>query len=267
VSLLARRHPTRWRGPPPPAPSVPAAAPARTTRPDPAGDRGSHPGRARPVQPRNRQRSLAIGIRNDQQAVTNGLTLHWNSGRVEGTVNAKHMQSIAMFVRQMFVDAGLSEADVTVDSIVPGYYRRSKNWDVVATHKGHLVGVVELKSQASSPGNNANNRIEEAIGSAIDAKAVQELTGAFGNLGVWAAWSMTFNRDCESGKPIRREKGRLRFPLNDSAFDNMTYATQYATAVERFIAQKVYDAGWMLMTWVDSDGTIGYDEPIPTQRR
>jgi hypothetical protein len=178
--------------------------------------------------------------------------------------NAKHMQSLAMFVRQMFIDAGLPEADVTVDSIVPGYYRRSKNWDVVATHKGHLVGVVELKSQASSPGNNANNRIEEAIGSAVDAKAVQELTGAFGNLGVWAAWCMTFNRDCESGNPIRRQKGRLRFPLNDSAFDDMTYATQYAKAVERFIAQKVYDAGWMLMTWVNNDRTIGYDEPIPT---
>ena len=32
-------------------------------------------------------RSVAIGIRHDQQAVINGLTLHWNSGRVEGTVN------------------------------------------------------------------------------------------------------------------------------------------------------------------------------------
>lgn len=181
--------------------------------------------------------------------------------------NAKHMQSIAMFVRQMFVDAGLPEADVTVDSIIPGYYRRSKNWDVVAMHKGHLVGVVELKSQASSPGNNANNRIEEAIGSAVDAKAVQELTGAFGNLGVWAAWCMTFNRDAESGNPIQLtsiQKNRLRLPLNDPAFDNMTYAKQYATAVERLIAQKVYDAGWMLMTWVNSDGTIGHDEPIPT---
>jgi hypothetical protein len=181
--------------------------------------------------------------------------------------NAKHMRSIAMFVRQMFIDAGLPEADVTVDSIIPGYYRRSKNWDVVAMHKGHLVGVVELKSQASSPSNNANNRIEEAIGSAVDAKAVQELTGAFGNLGVWAAWSMTFNRDCESGNPIRLtsvQKSKLRFPLNDSAFENMTYAKQYAKAVERFIAQKVYDAGWMLITWVNRDGTIGYDEPIPT---
>jgi len=38
-------------------------------------------------------RSLAAGIRNDQQAVINGLTLHWNSGRVEGTVNIKDDQA------------------------------------------------------------------------------------------------------------------------------------------------------------------------------
>lgn len=178
--------------------------------------------------------------------------------------NAVHMQSLALFVRQMFIDAGLTAADVTVDSIVPGYFRRSKNWDVVAMHKGHLVGVVELKSQASSPGNNANNRIEEAIGSAVDAQALQELTGAFGNLGVWAAWCMTFNRDAESGVPIRVTKKRVLFPLSDPAFDNMTYASQYAKAIERFISQKVYDAGWMLITWINADGTIGYNEPIPT---
>ncbi|HEY6313160.1 MAG TPA: ISL3 family transposase, partial [Streptosporangiaceae bacterium] len=46
-------------------------------------------------------RSLAIGIRNDQQAVTNGLTLHWNSGKVEGTVN-----KIKMIKRQMYGRAG-----------------------------------------------------------------------------------------------------------------------------------------------------------------
>ena len=46
-------------------------------------------------------RSLAAGIRNDQQAVTNGLSLHWNSGRVEGTVN-----KIKMIKRQMYGRAG-----------------------------------------------------------------------------------------------------------------------------------------------------------------
>jgi len=46
-------------------------------------------------------RSFAAGIRNDQQAVINGLTLHWSSGRVEGTVN-----KIKMIKRQMYGRAG-----------------------------------------------------------------------------------------------------------------------------------------------------------------
>jgi len=175
------------------------------------------------------------------------------------------MQSLAKFVRQMFIDAGLAEVDVTIDTVVPGYYRRSKNWDVVALHKGHLVGAVELKSQAQSPGNNANNRIEEAIGSSVDAKTVQELTERFGKLGVWAAWCMTFSRDCETGIAVRPpSKKKLRFGPTDPAFDQMTYAKQFSTAIERFVSQKVYDAGWMLTTWVNSDQTIGYEEPVPT---
>jgi transposase len=46
-------------------------------------------------------RSLAAGIRNDMHAVTNGLTLHWNSGRVEGTAS-----KIKMIKRQMYGRAG-----------------------------------------------------------------------------------------------------------------------------------------------------------------
>ena len=48
-------------------------------------------------------RSLATGIRNDQQAVANGLTLDWSSGKVEGTVN-----KIKMLKRQMYGRAGFS---------------------------------------------------------------------------------------------------------------------------------------------------------------
>ena len=55
-------------------------------------------------------RSLAAGIRNDQQAVINGLTLHWNSGKVEGTVN-----KIKMIKRQMYGCAA-STCSVNVSS-------------------------------------------------------------------------------------------------------------------------------------------------------
>ena len=46
-------------------------------------------------------RSFAVGIRNDQQAVANGLTLPYSSGKVEGTVN-----KIKTIKRQMYGRAG-----------------------------------------------------------------------------------------------------------------------------------------------------------------
>jgi len=48
-------------------------------------------------------RSFATGIRNDQQAVANGLTLPYSSGKVEGTVN-----KIKTIKRQMYGRAGFA---------------------------------------------------------------------------------------------------------------------------------------------------------------
>jgi len=66
-------------------------------------------------------RSLAAGMRNDQRAVTNGLTLHWSSGKVEGTVN-----KIKMIKRQMYGRAGfdLLRKRVILHPALPG----PQNW-------------------------------------------------------------------------------------------------------------------------------------------
>lgn len=178
--------------------------------------------------------------------------------------NARHMLGLNSFVRQMFIDAGLREDEVETDVVIPGYFRRSKNWDIVAIHKGRLVGIVEMKSQEKSPSRNANNRIEEAIGSPIDARTYHEITPTFGELGVWTAWGMIFNRDQEDTTGKQRQGVRSKhFPL-DSAFEPFTYARQYGTMIERLISQNIYDAGWMVSTWANTDGTVGYEEPVPT---
>ncbi|MCK5799348.1 MAG: hypothetical protein KAI47_19290, partial [Deltaproteobacteria bacterium] len=54
------------------------------------------------------------------------------------------------------------------DLTLPGYYRPTKNWDVVIVHEQRLLAVLEFKSQVGSFGNNFNNRAEEVIGSASD---------------------------------------------------------------------------------------------------
>ena len=68
-------------------------------------------------------RSFATGIRNDMPAVINGLTLHWNSGRVEGAVN-----KIKMIKRQMYGRAGfdLLRKRVTLHPALPDHKIRGR---------------------------------------------------------------------------------------------------------------------------------------------
>ena len=54
------------------------------------------------------------------------------------------------------------------DKELPGYFRSSKQWDMVVVKDNALIAAIELKSHVGSFGNNANNRAEEAVGSATD---------------------------------------------------------------------------------------------------
>lgn len=52
---------------------------------------------------------------------------------------------------------------------LPGFFRPTKEWDLVVVKDNKLLIVLEAKSQVGpSFGNNFNNRTEEAMGSAVD---------------------------------------------------------------------------------------------------
>jgi hypothetical protein len=52
---------------------------------------------------------------------------------------------------------------------LPGFFRPTKEWDLLVVCKETLIAAIEAKSQVGpSFGNNFNNRTEEAIGSALD---------------------------------------------------------------------------------------------------
>jgi hypothetical protein len=52
---------------------------------------------------------------------------------------------------------------------LPGYFRPTKEWDLLVIKNGTLIAAIEAKSQVGpSFGNNFNNRTEEAMGSALD---------------------------------------------------------------------------------------------------
>jgi len=52
---------------------------------------------------------------------------------------------------------------------LPGFFRPTKEWDLLVIRDQKLIAAIEAKSQVgSSFGNNFNNRTEEAMGSALD---------------------------------------------------------------------------------------------------
>jgi hypothetical protein len=62
--------------------------------------------------------------------------------------------------------------DVTIskhETVLPGYFRPAKEWDLLVISKNNLIASIEIKSQVGpSFGNNFNNRVEEALGNACD---------------------------------------------------------------------------------------------------
>jgi len=52
---------------------------------------------------------------------------------------------------------------------LPGFFRPTKEWDLLVVRNRTLIAAIEAKSQVGpSFGNNFNNRIEESMGSALD---------------------------------------------------------------------------------------------------
>jgi len=91
-------------------------------------------------------------------------------GRRAEVLGGKQMDAFAGLIEDIVVEAGVPRDSVKHDyhATLPGFYRHEKEWDTAVVHDGELLAVVEYKSQASSFGNNLNNRAEEAIGNNTD---------------------------------------------------------------------------------------------------
>jgi len=94
-----------------------------------------------------------------------------DQGERAGVTAGKNMDGFLALVLDIVRANGLAHAEMHQNRAMltlPGYFRPTKLWDLLVIHKGELIAAIELKSQVGSFGNNFNNRIEEAIGTAHD---------------------------------------------------------------------------------------------------
>jgi hypothetical protein len=95
-----------------------------------------------------------------------------DAGDRAAVTGGKHADGFIELIARIVRESGLPDAAIRASEkagrTLPGYFRPTKEWDVVVIWKGSLVATVEVKSQVGSFGNNFNNRVEEAVGSAAD---------------------------------------------------------------------------------------------------
>jgi Restriction endonuclease XhoI len=128
---------------------------------------------------------------------------------------------------------------------LPGFFRPTKLWDILIIQNGRLVAAVEMKSQVGpSFGNNANNRAEEAIGTAHDFWTAYR-DGAFGNHSrPFVGWLAMIEDAEKSRRPGKRESSQ-HFPIFPE-FSKISYLGRYDVLCQKLVKENLYTAACTL---------------------
>lgn len=180
-----------------------------------------------------------------------------DQGERGGVTAGKNMDGFLALVLDIIRANGLAHAEIHEKKAVltlPGYFRPTKQWDLLITYKGQLIAAVELKSQVGpSFGNNFNNRTEEAIGTSHDFwTAYRE--NAFGKQPKpFVGWLMLVEDEPKSRSAVKDKSPH--FPVLPE-FKNASYLKRYELLCEKMVQERLYTSA-ALLTSARSGVTTG----------
>ncbi|WP_262391195.1 PaeR7I family type II restriction endonuclease [Nocardiopsis sp. CNR-923] len=163
------------------------------------------------------------------------------AGSVRG---GKHFDSIANLISKFFREAGYPEDAIRVEKKqgleLPGYYRPQKQWDVVVTIGQTLVAAFEMKALGSpSFGNNYNNRVEEALGSAVDLRRAS-LADLYPAEKPWLGYFFIMEDADGSRRPVKM--GRKSAIPPEPIWEGTSYQDRFGIFCKRLIDESLYDS-------------------------
>jgi hypothetical protein len=189
-----------------------------------------------------------------------------SSGRADqglrsAVTGGAQMDGFINLLVELIVEAGIDERFISHNRNLelPGFFRPTKEWDLLVVLDGQLLLALEAKSQVGpSFGNNFNNRTEEAMGSALDLwTAFRE--GAFNKtVQPWLGYMFMLDHCNESQRPVRvKEPHFTVFP----EFRNASYAKRYELFCRKLLRERHYSASAYLLS-NKTDGIKGaFHEP------
>jgi hypothetical protein len=198
-----------------------------------------------------------------KQAQKQALSGSRDQGSRGSVTGGRQMDGFIRILTDLIRESGLPDACVFRNRMLelPGFFRPTKQWDMLVVVDDHLLLALEAKSQVGpSFGNNFNNRTEEAIGSAVDLwTAYRE--GAFGSHPrPWLGYLFLLE-DCDSSRaPVTVSEPHFEvFP----EFRGTSYATRYELLCRKLVRERHYEAAAYILSKADTGAAGEYLEPAP----
>ena len=173
---------------------------------------------------------------------------HADQGVRAGVTSGKNMDGFIALIQDVVRANGLSDAHMMVGGrllALPGFFRPTKLWDLLVINEGRLVAALELKSQVGpSFGNNFNNRVEEALGTAVDFWTAYR-DGAFGKETPrpFVGWLMLVEDAPKSRSPVRDTSPHFEvFP----EFCGASYLERFNILCRKLAQERLYTTATVL---------------------
>ncbi len=250
-------------------------------RMDAANDGTLGPGWRSDVRSQHERRpSMSLDLADYERRARNATRTFWNSrdkarreqahtglpdqGERASVTAGKNMDGFVDLCVKLVNANGLRSASIHRGRAptLPGYFRPTKLWDLLVLEEGRLIAAIELKSQVGpSFGNNFNNRVEEAIGSACDLWAVHR-EGAFADRArPFVGWLILVE-----DAPASRRSVKVRSPHFPafSAFGGASYLKRYDLLCRRLVTERLYTAASVVSSPRSAGHSGEYGSPSET---
>ena len=181
-------------------------------------------------------------------------------GRRAQVLGGSQMDGFAGLIEDAVVEAGIPREAVHHDhsAVLPGYYRATKRWDIAVVIDGELLAAMELKSIASSFGNNLNNRTEEAVGSNTDLYQVYQQGLFEPSPTPWVGYIILMADVEQSQRPVNVREPHFAV---DSEFKEASYIDRAEQLCLRMVRQRLVDSATFLTSSKETGIEGEYSEP------
>lgn len=186
----------------------------------------------------------------DRQAAS----AHGGEGQGRNVRGGRHLDEVQASIVSLMIDHGVPPSDIfsncelhkTGKLELPGFFRPTKQWDLLVVRDGHLLAAMELKAQVGpSFGNNFNNRTEEAIGSATDLWTAYRENAFLHSPQPWLGYLFLLEDDETSKRPVRNPQPHFEV---FGEFHDASYAKRYELLCRKLVLERKYSSACFLMS-------------------